>query len=83
MQQEKASQIELERIREWDKIRMGQDLATKMEITRIAEEDRIECQVYGVLCETIEQIVTQVAPAEEKSHEVVVRWTMRTTTSCD
>jgi hypothetical protein len=73
MQQEKASQIELERIREWDKIRMGQDLATKMEITRIAEEDRIECQVYGVLCEMIEQIVTQVAPAEEKSHEVVVR----------
>jgi uncharacterized small protein (DUF1192 family) len=73
MQQEKASQIELERICEWDKIRMGQDLGTKMEITRIAEEDRIECQVYGVLCEMIEQIVTQVAPAEEKSHEVVVR----------
>jgi uncharacterized small protein (DUF1192 family) len=73
MQQEKASQIELERICAWDKIRMGQDLGTKKEITRIAEEDRIECQVYGVLCEMIEQIVTQVAPAEEKSHEVVVR----------
>jgi uncharacterized small protein (DUF1192 family) len=73
MQQEKASQIELERICAWDKIKMGQDLGTKMEITRIAEEDRIECQVYGVLCEMIEQIVTQVAPAEEKSHEVVVR----------
>jgi hypothetical protein len=25
------------------------------------------------LCEMIEQLVTQVAPAEEKSHEVVVR----------
>jgi hypothetical protein len=64
MQQEIASQIEIERILVQDKVKMEEDLATKVEITRVAEEDRIECQVYVVLCEMIEKIVTQVAPAE-------------------
>jgi hypothetical protein len=73
MQQEIASQIEIERILVQDKVKMGENLATQMKITRITEEDRIECKVYGVLCEMIEKLVTQVAPSEEKSHEVVVR----------
>jgi hypothetical protein len=73
MQQENASQTEIKCILEKDKIKMRQDLATETEIRLIAEEDKIECQVYGVLCEMIEQIMTQVAPDEEKSHEAVVR----------
>jgi hypothetical protein len=73
MQQEKASQIELVHIHQQEQIRMGQDLATKMEIERISGEDLIECQVYGVLVQMIEQIATQVAPPEEQSQEVLVR----------
>ena len=73
MMQEEASEIEVERIREQDEIKMGLDLATKIELNRIAEEDHIESQVYGVLCTMIEQIANQLAPAEEESQEVIIR----------
>jgi hypothetical protein len=73
MQQEIASQNEIDHIMKHEITRLGEDMATKVEIARITAQEEIESLACGVVYEILDIIFSQVEQSVEKSHDVMVR----------
>ena len=73
VQQEIASQIEIDELLQQEATKLGQDLATKMEVERIVAQQEIESMVYGVVLEVVDLVFSQVVPSVKKSRDMVAR----------
>ena len=71
VQQEIASQIEIDELLQQEATKLGQDRATKMEVGLRSKKSR--AWHYGVVLEVVDLVFSQVVPPVEKSRDVVAR----------